>query len=365
MTQLHIIEPTLKDQAGHCHGYVQSLIQSHPAPNQLHLWFDKKGRSLFTETACQRHLYFSRRWRKIQTFFCLKKLIKAGETIFIPTAGRLDLIYLHRLLRHRSLSQRPKIFLHFHQFKITAKKTALLKRLAKQHSEWIIMTPTPALLSIFKTAGFLNCECVACPGYAPQTQLKSTESFEKVIYAGAARADKGFPEVIHFLEYVEKKSIDLPLEIQISAPFSGRYDEKIETALKKLRQLSLKKITLHRETLDKVAYQQLFQQAIVLLIYDAGYYHDKFSGVALDAFYAGCPVVATANTWAGEIVSRFQAGHVLTDRSPESILQAVQAIKNNFEMYQQRAKQAAAFLMEAHDPKQTWRVIDQYQKVMV
>lgn len=355
--EVHIVEPTLADQAGHCHGYVQSLVRANSTfCYDFHIWLDRQGSGLFQGERCHVRPYFRRRWCKVQKFFHLRSLIQCHKTIFIPTAGRLDLVYLDRILNKKRYQ--GKIFLHFHQFKMTDKKMSLLEKTAKRYPEFILMAPTERLLNIFKKSGFKNCERVPCPTYAPLYHpARENSSFLKVIYAGAARADKGFPEVVNFLEYLCQKEEDMPIALQISPPFSGRYDEKTQAALSRLNQLSLPKLTLYNKTLNQDDYQQLFFGAICLMVYSPAHYRDKFSGVALDALYAGCPIIGVNDTWIGETVQRFQAGVVLTRRSPENIYEALQLIRRKYMRFVENAKQAGAILFCEHDPVNTLKII--------
>ena len=66
------------------------------------------------------------------------------------------------------------------------------------------------------------------------------------------------------------------------------------------------------------------------MVYSPENYRDKFSGVVLNALYAGCPIVGIADTWIGETVRRFQVGVVLTHRSPENIYEALQLIRREY-----------------------------------
>ena len=167
---MHIVEPTLADQAGHCHGYVQSLVYANSTfYYDFHIWLDHQGSGLFQVERCHIRPYFRRRWCKIQKFFHLRSLIQCNKTIFIPTAGRIDLIYLNRILNKKRYH--GKIFLHFHQFKITDKKISLLEKIAKHYPEFILMAPTERLLNIFRKSGFRNCEQVSCLTYPPLYHL--------------------------------------------------------------------------------------------------------------------------------------------------------------------------------------------------
>lgn len=356
--EVHIVEPTLADQTGHCHSYVQSLVRaSSTFYYDFHIWLDRRGSGLFQGERCHVHPYFRRRWHKIQKFFHLRSLIRSHKTIFISTAGRIDLIYLDRILKKKRYQ--GKIFLYFHQLTMTDKKMSLLGKIAKRCPEFILMTPTERLLNIFRKSGFKNCKQVPCPTYPPiYHPAQENSSFLKVIYAGAARADKGFPEVVNFLEHLCHKEKNMPIALQISPPFSGRYDKKTQAALSRLSQLSLPKLSLYNKTLNQDDYQKLFLGAICLMVYSPTHYRDKFSGVVLDALYAGCPIVGVADTWIGEIVRRFQAGVVLTHRSPENIYEALQLIQRKYVCFVENAKQAGEILFCEHDPTNTLKIIE-------
>lgn len=355
---LHIVEPTLADQTGHCYGYVRSLVRANKQFD-LHVWFDRRGRALFQRENCEAHPYFSRRLRKLQKVFCFHKLLKQEVVIFVPTAGRIDLMYLDWLLGKNQYDQ--KVFLHFHQFNATPEKMKLLREIAKRHPEFVVIASTRKLIHIFKEAGFNCCEYVPCPGY--EANVKSSTSdvyFEKIIYAGAARVDKGFPLVVDLAEYLTQQAIWLPMELQISPPYSGHYDLATKQALLKLQRLSNQYLTLHRQTLNRQAYQNLFNHAISLLIYDRNSYHNKFSGVAFDAFSSGCPVVTVTDTWAGEIVQKFNAGVTIQDRSPATVYAALNQIQKDYPHYHKNALQAGKVLQKAHDPANTLAVIEKF-----
>ena len=357
---LHILEPTLTTQTGHCYGYVRSLLKTQQAAQfQLHVWLGRQGKNLFQQEKCQIHPYFVQKLRKIQTYFCLRALLRSADSLFIPTAGRLDLIYLHRLLKKNF--NHSIVFLHFHQWRDTPEKMALLKKIAKAHPSFVMMAPTEKLLAVFKQAGFSRCEYVPCPGY--ETHFNTSQQIpigQKLIYAGAARADKGFPQVIPLIKYLSDNHISLPVELQLSPPSSGRYDSSTEKAIAMLQQYRASHVTVHPHTLDQKAYQQLFQHAVALLLYDSRCYHNKFSGVALDAFSAGCPVITTENTWASDIVRRFGAGIVINDCEPHTVYQAAQSIQQNYLHYHNNAIQAGKVLQQEHDPANTLAVFLKY-----
>ena len=132
-----------------------------------------------------------------------------------------------------------------------------------------------------------------------------------------------------------------------------RYDKPTHLALNKLKKLNYPHAIFHKDTLNREKYLSLFKGAICLLIYDLDSYKDKFSGVTLDAFYVGCPIITTAGTWMGEVATRFNAGIALSDHSPASVLEAIKQIMNSYDVFQLNAINAAKELTKEHDPKKT------------
>lgn len=360
MTELHIIEPTLANHAGHCHGYVQSLLRANQMIGfDLHLWLAWQGRQLFSKEAVTLHPYFSKRFRKVQKWLCYRQLLKQGKALFIPTAGRLDLIVLD-MLSNKANPTGP-VFLHFHQFTKTPKKLALLKKLSNKHPEWVMMAPTAGLAQIFIDSGFKHVECVPCPGYdSPIQSDKNITPLNHVLYAGAARSDKGFPVVVDWLAWLTTNASDIPVHLQISPPYSGRYDKRCQHALAKLQQLNYNALTIYQETLSPKAYQTLYQGALCLLPYDAHAYRDKVSGIALDAFLSGSPVVTLAGTWMAQQVQRFHAGIVVDNTQPDTLQNAIKTIFAHQAKYQQAAIEAGIILRQEHDPKHTLHLIQRH-----
>lgn len=351
MFTLNLIEPTLYDQTGHSFSYVQSLINAN-SEFTMRVWMDKRGRGLFDNYKCIAKPYFVRAFRQIQKVFLYKKLLSEPGAIFVGTSELWDL----RVLAYLSGKMHVKacVFLHFHQFRKTPKKLAILKRIAAKAFNFHILSPTDKLLKVFKDHGFINYAVVPCPTYLPRTKSDQAPGhFKKVLYAGAARKDKGFPLVVSFLQYLRSRQINTVFEIQISPPSSQRYDNATQIALSQLQALPRNNLILHKDTLNQEQYLRLFRNSICLLLYDQKEYQDKFSGIALDAFYAGCPIITAKHTWMGDVAEHYGAGIALEKYEIASIQQAIDDIKDNYAAYHAKAKQAATKLAAAHDPKNT------------
>lgn len=351
MFTLNLIEPTLYDQTGHSFSYVQSLINAN-AEFSMRIWMDRRGKGLFDNYKCKEKPYFLRAFRQIQKVLLYKKLLSEPGAIFVGTSELWDL----RVLAYLSGRMHVKacVFLHFHQFRKTPKKLATLKRIAAKAFNFHILSPTDKLLKVFKEHGFINYAVVPCPTYLPNINNEQVPGhFKKVLYAGAARKDKGFPLVVNLLQHLRSRQVNTVFEMQISPPSSQRYDNATQIALSQLQALPRNNLILHRDTLDQRRYLRLFRDSICLLLYDQKEYQDKFSGIALDAFYAGCPIITAKHTWMGDVAEHYGAGIALENYDVVSIQQAIDTIKNNYATFHTKAKQAAIQLAAAHDPKNT------------
>lgn len=351
MKLINIIEPSLHNEAGHCYGYVSSVLgAAKDCEVPARAWIGKTATDLLKGYDIEG--YFDYRFRKWQLYQLYRKLLKRDEIIFVPTAGRTDLMMLARLAKNKI--DEGKVYLHFHQFKQTPKKLQLLHEIALHYPQFVIMTPTTRLTQVFEGAGFIHCMTVPCPSYTPTTHNEAFDLAKlKLIYTGAARCDKGFVQVVDFVEKLTKERADIRVQMQTSAPHNGRYEKQVEIALKRLQVLGYPHLSLVEATQTKEAYLKGFANSVCLLLYDVDEYHDKFSGVALDALYGGSPIVTVAGTWIADQVERFQAGIVIADRSPQTVLAASQAIMNDYQHYHHNAVHAGIVLEKAHQPEKT------------
>lgn len=363
MQKLHLIEPTLADQTGHGYSYNSSLVLANKENYifDIELWIDNRAKDLFSPNDCKANLYFNKKFKLLQKIFLFRKLLNQPDIIYICTASLTDLIMLNLL--HNKIKSKAKIYLHFHQFNQTTKKLNKLKKISSNSDLFNIFTPTQKLSDIFVKHGFTKVKTVPCPTFL-RTDNNKTESktfnFKKVLYAGAARSDKGFLDVINFIKFnnIDKQNKDnLQFDIQVSPPHSGRYDEKTTIALDKLNKLKNNNIKTYTETLNQEEYLNMFPESICLLLYDQNSYSNKFSGVTLDAFYAGCPIITANNTWMGDTVTKFNAGIALDDYRPNTVYDAVNKIKNNYNQFAQNAYKASQLLAIEHHPINTLKAI--------
>ena len=90
--EIHIIEPTLENQIGHCYSFNQALSKHLDFEgNSYHLWLNKNAR-LSLNTNYTLHHHFQRKLRRIQLYLLLKKLLGSDtNSIFLPTCTLTDL----------------------------------------------------------------------------------------------------------------------------------------------------------------------------------------------------------------------------------------------------------------------------------
>ncbi len=359
---VNLIETTLHDQTGHSYTYVQCLLKANTEFNlNFKVWIDRRGKNLFVNTVnCSVMPYFYRPLRQLQKIFLYYKLLKQNGTIFVGTSELWDLRIMAWFAQHIKIN--AQVILHFHQFNQKPNKLTSLAKIAQQNTGFKIITPTQKLSNIFIQQGFSDCHAIAFPTYHPiQVSDNNIAKFGKVLYAGAARNDKGFAHVVATIEYNRNCGHKTIFEIQTSPPSSLRYDPETQQALSKLYNLPIENLILNKSTLNAQQYLQQFQNAICLLIYKQQDYQDKFSGIALDAFYAGSPIITAKNTWMGDVAEKYQAGIALSDYAPATVQAAIEQIMQNYALYHANAKHAAQDLAEVHDPRRTLEFIKNNQ----
>ena len=111
------------------------------------------------------------------------------------------------------------------------------------------------------------------------------------------------------------------------------------------------------EVLGADEYAVLFSGAIAIQLYDKTDFADRISGVTLDAFSAGCPVIATSGTWIACMVERFDAGLVTHDLGPAAVLAKAQAIIADYPRYQVNALRAGQTLQQENSAGTLYSVL--------
>jgi glycosyltransferase involved in cell wall biosynthesis len=341
---LNIIEPTLASEAGHCFSFISSL--AHAADStQLTLWCDHSADVNISGNILTKR-YFFRKIRKLQAFWLYRKLLGTAERIFISTAGRTDLILLDLASSGRISANR--VFVYMHWFKPSQRKRKQLEKLARRQPEIVVFAPTKSVGDEFENAGFKHVRLVPYPitPLASGALSAQPRDFSHVLFAGAARQDKGFGNVVDFVELLASTGRDIPVRLQTSAQHYDKMDEVASAGLSRLEHFRYPHLKRYAETLQHSDYVALFDGAICLQLYSQKDFADRISGVTLDALSMGSPIVTLAETWIARVVSEFDAGLVLESPDPDAVLGAVTRIISDYGHYRSRALEAGRELQK-------------------
>lgn len=169
-------------------------------------------------------------------------------------------------------------------------------------------------------------------------------AFRHILLAGAARSDKGFREAVELIKHLSTIGASVPVSIQTSGDHYGRYDDSTQRAVDLLKTIDYASLTILPDTLTRVDYVRLFRGAICLQPYDQTEYANKLSGVTLDAFAVGAPIVTLSRTWMGRMVEQFGAGVVVDDPTSEGLYAALEKVRSNYAYYSANASHAGVAL---------------------
>lgn len=343
---INVVEPTLTTAAGHCYSFITALCRMGDESRTLRLWASRKVEVTFSGANVEVKKTFFRRIRRVQSYFVYKSLLNSPGKLFISTARHADLLMLDWAARGTVVAPK-KVYLYVHWFNASSSKMAQLKAIARKQPNFEIYGPTPSVIKIFQEAGFANARVVPYPISKPWVPAAAqAQPFRHVLYAGAARSDKGFSQVVDLVGQMHRDGARIPVVLQTSPEQAGKYDAVIRADLKRLGEIGYPHLRIHGETLSPEQYADLFRGAVCLQLYDAAAFADRISGVTLDAFSHGSPVVSTPGSWIARMVERFGAGSIVSDTAPDTVLRAVQQQIAGYTGYAQRATEAGAVLQE-------------------
>jgi UDP:flavonoid glycosyltransferase YjiC (YdhE family) len=334
---VQIVEPTLEGYAGHCYNLVASLCSATDAP--IDIWAAKGAESLAFRQGCLVHPFFRRRVRLFQQLGLYRRLLQKGEPIVVTTARRSDLVLLN-LVADRTLPEN-KAFLYFHWYRDSRKRLRFLQRMASRQRHLVIFGTTMSIVEYFRRAGFGHVELLPYPApSAPSAGIHV--GFRRLLYAGAARRDKGFSTVVDLVALLAARGEQIPIAVQISPQHFGKYDVGTIDDINRLRRIGYPHLEIIDETLEPDDYQALFSGSLCLQPYERSEFIDRVSGVTLDALSHGCPVVTTAGTWMAAQIEEPNAGIALQTITAETLLAAAMEITADYARFRNSAMEVAA-----------------------
>lgn len=348
---IHIVEPTLNNEAGHCFSLISNLIKAE-GDARFSIWASAKAIINFDGySRVSLKKYFYRRIRKIQCLFLYNKLLRTKNKIFISTAGIIDLA-LFAIICNQTLPPN-QVYFYFHWINNEEAKLKRLKKIAAKQPNLMILAPTKSVIDVFKRAGFLHAKLAPYPiSHIAKNSFSNPVNFSKVLVAGAARQDKGFTNVVDLVEHLATIKAEIPFYIQSSSEHLNKSELKTQQDIARLKQVKYPTLTICEKTLSESDYLNLFPGSICLQPYDAIDFSDRVSGVTLDSLMAGSPIITTANTWIARCVERFEAGIVLDSKTPNEMASALNKIIRNYDFYARNAKKASVILQSENDASQ-------------
>ncbi len=347
--RIDIVEPTLETEAGHCHSFVRSLCAARREGDGAITVYAGSGARLpdLEGPGVRLVPYFRRRIRRPQAFFLYRRLLREPGRILVSTAGRVDMMLLS--LAAGGKIPPSKVFLYLHWVNLTPSKRDFFRKVGARQPDLVLMGPTETVAGAFRGCGFRDVRVVPYPiTPVPPEPPAGGRAFRHVLFAGAARKDKGFPKVVDLVCRLARDGVRIPVAIQVSPAHYGKYDEGVRAELDRLREAAYSDLRMIPDTLGQEAYREMFEGAIVLQPYSREDFADRISGVTLDAFSAGAPVVATSGTWMARVAGRFGAGVGLDDPTPEALLGAVGAVREAYARYCGNALEAGRTLQVEH-----------------
>lgn len=355
---LNVVEPTLTSDTGHCASFINSLLNANTGDITFRLWVNRYAAVTFASGHVELRKFFYRRLRRLQSYFLYRKLLKSPNKLFVSTAGRTDLLMLDWAAR--GMIHPGKVYLYFHWFNPTESKLRSLKRMAIHQPNLTILGPTPSVVSVFKDAGFRDARVVPYP-ISPRNANHSNErhAFRYLLFAGAARQDKGFKQLIDFIEYLNKHKSEIPVMVQTSAEHFGKYDAETMADIERLKAIQYPHLIMRTEVLSVKEYEALFAGAIAIQLYSTTDFSDRVSGITLDAFSGGCPVITTSGTWIARMVERFEAGMVTDNMSPEAVSKCVEVVVSNYSRYNNHANKAGQTLQQENSASALYKALSE------
>ena len=198
---------------------------------------------------------------------------------------------------------------------------------------------TPSVAEYFHRAGFRFAEVLPYPAPGAPTS-NDAFGFRRLLYAGAARRDKGFNVVVDLVELLNARQERIPVAVQISPEHFGKYDAATLEDIDRLQKIGYPHLQVIDQTLDPDEYLGLFPGSICLQPYDRQEFHDRVSGVTLDALSQGCPLIATAGTWMAAQILPSRAGLALDQVNATALYDAVAEMIPRYDAFRDAALEA-------------------------
>ncbi len=351
---IHVIEPTLEGEAGHGRSFMAAVMAAGP-DHRFEVWAGRRAGALFEDLpqACL-HPHFERRVRRLQALLLYRRLLRGSDRIFLPTAGVTDLTLVDLASKGAVPSRKATFF--FHWIRPTAARRRRLARVAKRQPNLRVLGATREIVATLEEAGFSEAHLVPYP-VTTSARPPEDPGFRHLLFAGAARQDKGFGRVVDLVALLQERGEKIPVVVQTSARHYRKRDAAVAADMERLLGLTYSGLRAEPETLTSDAYLRLFHGAICLQPYERAEFEGRVSAVTVDALASGCPIITTAGTWMAHTVERLGAGITLEDLSAAELHSAVRTVVAQYDRYSANAREAAKNIQAEHSGAHLLRAV--------
>lgn len=295
---------------------------------------------------------------------CTRQQPGPNDTVLFHTSNIVDVIAAGQWLGRIEPERRPTVSLLFHftpeqesqwlkcgPDEVTHAYRVALALLEDQAGPMQVLAQTEELATRLSTAFERYVQPMGFPVAAVAKRASETSGPLRVLFAGEARADKGFgllPAIADALE-AELHSGTVRLVCQTSQnEFADRSVKEARLALTARTGLEIIDRFIPSDEYDRL----VAGCDLVLLPYDPSQYRTRLSAVLVDATAAGVPVAVPAGTWmSAQLDAGLGAGVTFDETCPEAIAKAVREALTRKTDLATSAATAAALVQRHHDPR--------------
>jgi len=365
--KIALIEPYLVDYTGHYYNFVTELRRGFNELNNkdiVDIFVSEKCTedTLFLKALSEvknlneknlfvrifEHLLFILRFYKI-----LRKIEKNYDLLVFTSADDWRV-----LLSAYNLNTKKPTFMYIHNISFDAKQKLILKYLGWRKKNYLYLLSPVEIENVQPdlTDILWNKHCKLLLGAPYPLCLLQHSSFSQrsrnifyISYLGGARKEKGFIEYANFVFYSKQNKLDYSFIMQCNAPFGG-YKTEVENVVKKIKKENLEDVIFIDHNLTSKEYHEaIINSHILFLLYSPTLYRSSISGILLEAFSFGKPVVVREGSWLADQIKKFGGGIIVKDTSPESLKTAVDEIRFNYGKYSLEAFKAGEVLYKKHN----------------
>ena len=105
------------------------------------------------------------------------------------------------------------------------------------------------MVDVFKRCGFANVSLLPYP--PPASGSEAPVVFRQLLYAGAARQDKGFSLIVDLVELLARENDRMPIAVQVSADHDGKVDAKTRADIARLQAARYAPLAVVSQTLTR------------------------------------------------------------------------------------------------------------------